>query len=98
VQEFGLSQEAVEAARAGGDADFLTETQRALVRFVRRAAENPNQVNQEDIKALHDVGLDNSAIMEALSIASLSAWTNTLAMAMKLTEDLEDFGVRDKYF
>lgn len=98
VQELGLTKEEVEAARSGRQVDSLTEQERALVRFARRVAESPRQINRDDIAALHGVGLDNATIVEALSICMMSAWTNTLADTLKFDEDLEEFGMRQQYF
>ena len=44
------------------------------------------------------MGLGNGEIVEALSIVMLSAFTNTMAMTLKLDEDLERFGMREGYF
>jgi hypothetical protein len=36
--------------------------------------------------------------MEALSIAALTALTNTISDALKLADDLEEFGLDKSYF
>lgn len=98
VKELGLSQAEVAAARAGEDVAALTEQQRVLVRFARRVAERPRQIDAEDIVALRAIGLDDAAIVEAVSVCMMSAWTNTLADTFKFDEDLETFGMRAEYF
>jgi alkylhydroperoxidase family enzyme len=98
VQELGLTKEEVEAARVGEPVDSLTEQERVLVRFARRVAEAPRQINQDDIAALRRAGLDNATIVEALSICMMSAWTNTFADTLKFDEDLEAFRMRQEYF
>jgi alkylhydroperoxidase family enzyme len=98
VQELGLTKEEVEAARIGQDVDVLTEREKALVRFARRVAEAPRQINEDDISTLRDVGLDDATIVEALSICLMSAWTNTFADTLKFDADLEAFGMLEEYF
>jgi len=98
VQELGLTKAEVEAARVGQDADALTEQQKVLVQFARRVAERPRQIEQNDIAALRRAGLDDGAIVEALSVCMMSAWTNTFADALKFDQDLEKFGMRQEYF
>ena len=98
VQELGLTKEEVEAARVGEDVDALTEQQKVLIRFARRVAERPRQINEDDITALRGAGLDNATIVEALSVCMMSAWTNTLADTLRFDEDLEGFGMRKEYF
>lgn len=97
VKELGLTKEEVEAARVGGDIEALTEQQKVLVRFARRVAERPRQINEDDIAALRGVGLDDATIVEALSVCLMSAWTNTLSDTFKFDLDLEAFGIQD-YF
>lgn len=88
----------VEATRAGQDVPGLTEQQKALIRFARRVAERPRQIDEGDIGALRAVGLDDATIVEALSVCMASAWTNTLSDTLKFDRDLEDFGMREGYF
>jgi alkylhydroperoxidase family enzyme len=98
VKEFGMTQDEVERARRGEAVEGLTEQQHALIRFARRVAERPRQVSEEDIAALYAVGLDDAAIVEALSICMMSAWTNTLADTLKLDQDLEALNMQEGYF
>jgi alkylhydroperoxidase family enzyme len=98
VKEHGLSEDEVVAARAGAEPDALTERERALIRFARRVAERPRQIDAADIAALRTVGLDDAAIVEALSVCMMSAWTNTLADTLKFDLDLEELGMRQNYF
>ena len=50
-----------------------------------------------DIRGLKEQGLDNSEIVEALSVVMLSALTNTFASTFKIEEDVEP-AVREEYF
>jgi len=98
VQELGLTKEEVQAARIGKEVESLTEQQKELIGFARRVAERPRQINGDDITVLRGVGLDDATIVEALSVCMMSAWTNTFADVLKFDEDLEEFGMREKYF
>lgn len=68
VKEHGLSEDEVVAARAGEEPDALTERERTLIRFARRVAERPRQIEAADIAALRAAGLNDAAIVEALSV------------------------------
>jgi alkylhydroperoxidase family enzyme len=98
VKELGLSQDEVERARAGEDVAALTEQQQVLIRFVRRLAERPRQINPDDVAALRAQGLDDATIVEAMSVCMMAAVTNTFADALKFDEDLERLGMRQGYF
>jgi hypothetical protein len=45
-------------------------------------------VTPEDIAALQDAGWSDDEIVEALIMASHSAWTTTVAQALHLEDDL----------
>jgi alkylhydroperoxidase family enzyme len=98
VKELGLSQDEVERARAGEDVAALTEQQQVLIRFVRRLAERPRQINPDDVAALRAQGLDDATIVEGMSVCMMAAVTNTFADALKFDEDLERLGMRQGYF
>jgi len=98
VKEFGLDRETVKVLRGGAGGHGLTDQEETLVRFARKVAANPRSAAPADIEALRAVGLGNGEIVEALSIVMLSAFTNTMAMTLKLDEDLERFGMREGYF
>ncbi len=97
VEELGFSREGVQAARAGKYMPGLPEQQRTLVRFARRVAESPRQVDESDIERLRAVGLDDATIVEVLSVCMVSAFTNTLTDALKLDTDLDALGL-EGYF
>ena len=98
VKEFGLDEETVKRARAGGDVPGLSGKERALVLFARKVTEDPRQVDASDIDALRAAGVDTAEIVEALSMVMCAAFTNTLALTLKFEEDLEAFGMRREYF
>jgi len=80
--------------RSGADIPGLTEGERALVVFVRKATADPHKMMPADIDRLRAVGWDEPAIVEALSMAMLAGFTNTLSIAMHLDWDLERFGMK----
>jgi len=88
VNEFGYDQDAVRQMRSGGQNDGWTAAETALVRVVRVAASEPRSVTPEDIAALRDAGWSDDEIVEALIMASHSAWTTTVAQALHLEDDL----------
>lgn len=78
--------------RSGELTGGLTEAELALVRYVRKVAAGPSKVEQADVDELIRHGWDSAAIVEALSTALLSAFTNTLAQSMHFEEDLKPMG------
>lgn len=98
VKEFGLDEETVKLIRSGQRVPDLSDRDQALIRFVRKAARDPRSMAESDIRALKAEGFDPAEIVEALSTALLSAFTNTLALTLKFEDDLEPFGMRSEYF
>lgn len=98
VKEFGLDEATVKLIRSGQDVPQLTDRDRALIRFVRKVARDPRSITESDIGALKAEGVASAEIVEALSMALLSAFTNTLALTLKFEDDLERFGMRNDYF
>ncbi len=92
-----MDQEAVKLLREGKEAPGADEKQLALIRFGRKVAADPAQITEQDIRELQELGLDNSEIVEALSVVMLSALTNTFASTFKIEEDVEP-EVRREYF
>jgi uncharacterized peroxidase-related enzyme len=88
VNEFGYDQEAVRQMRSGGESDGWTAAETALVRVIRTAASAPQSVTQEDIDGLRAAGWSDDEIVEGLIMASHSAWTTTVAQALRLEDDL----------
>ncbi len=92
-----MDQEAVKLLREGKEAPGADKKQLALIRFGRKVAADPAQITEQDIRELQELGLDNSEIVEALSVVMLSALTNTFANTFKIVEDVEP-AVRQEYF
>lgn len=79
--------------RGGEDVAWMTGAELALVTYVRKVTADPTSVEPADIQILRDHGWDNAEIVEALSMALLAAFTNTLAMAMRFDEDIAPLGL-----
>ena len=92
-----MDQEDVRLLREGKEAPGADEKLLALIRFGRKVAADPAQITDQDIRELKEHGLDNSEIVEALSVVMLSALTNTFASAFNIEEDVES-AVRREYF
>ncbi len=92
-----MDQEAVRLLREGKEAPGVDKKQLALIRFGRKVATDPAQITDEDIRGLKEHGLEDSEIVEALSVVMLSALTNTFASALNIEEDVEP-AVRREYF
>ncbi len=92
-----MDQEAVKLLREGKEAPGADKKQLALIRFGRKVAADPTQITDRDIRGLKEQGLDNSEIVEALSVVMLSALTNTFASTFMIVEDVEP-AVRKEYF
>ncbi len=74
--------------RSGDTHHALPEGEHALVRYVRKVVGDPASITAADITELKGHGWDNAEIVEALAMACLSGFTNTLALAMKFEDDL----------
>lgn len=98
VKELGLTREQVIRARAGEDVPELTDLQRLLVRFARRVAKNPREINEKDIEELRARGLGDQEIVEVIAICCFSAFTNTFTDTLKMAEDLEMMGLEEEFF
>ncbi len=88
VSEFGYDQDQVRAMRSGEGTAGWTPAELELVRVVRAAAADPDSVTPEDIAALHEAGWSDAEIVEGLVMASHAGWTNTIAQALHLEDDL----------
>jgi uncharacterized peroxidase-related enzyme len=88
VNEFGYDQDQVRAMRGGEGTEGWSAAELELVRVVRAAAADPQSVTEQDIAALREVGWLDSEIVEGLVLASHAGWTNTVAQALHLEDDL----------
>jgi len=97
VKEFDMEPETVKALREGREVPGADPKELALIRFTRKIAEDATQMEAQDFQDLKDCGLDESAIIEVLSVVALSALTNAFASALKLEQDIDPAALKD-YF
>lgn len=94
VQEFGLEQETVRAMREGTATPADLEPRYlVLIDFVRKVAREPNDISETDIDELYERSWTNAEIVEALSIAAFSAFTNTIAKSLHFERDINELGM-----
>jgi uncharacterized peroxidase-related enzyme len=98
VHTFGYTQEQVEQMRTGSEADGLDERERALVVLAKRVADDDHQVAEADIAAVREHGWDDDDIVEAITAAAQSMWTNTIAQSLHLEDDVTPENGFDDYF
>lgn len=88
AKEFSFSEDALEKIQAGEPGAHLSEAEFALMSFVRKVAADPASTTREDVEAARVAGWSNAAIVEAVSIAMLTAFANTFSQSMHLADDL----------
>ena len=98
VSNFGYSPDLVVKMRRGEPVDDLDERERTLVLLVRKAANDAEDVTAEDVQRARGEGWDDDEIVEALSAASQSFFTNTFAQAMHIEDDVTEENGFDGYF
>lgn len=98
VQEFGFNQEQVAAMREPGEGGApLTEAERSALGYVRKISREPYRTADTDIRALLDHGYSPADIVEMTTVAAVAGFTTTVASAMHLEDDLQEFGM-EGYF
>jgi uncharacterized peroxidase-related enzyme len=90
VKELGFARSDVERLRDGELVEQLNDAELALVAFMRKLCQEPYKTVDADIQNLRVNGWSDPEIVEALTINMISAFTNTMAMALHLEDDVED--------
>jgi len=98
VQTFGYDQDQVERMRTGAEAEGLDEAERALVLLAKTVADDSQAVTVEDIATARDHGWGDDEIVEAITAAAQSMWTNTVAQSLHLEDDVTPENGFDGYF
>ena len=98
VHTFGYEREQVERMRSGAETDGLPERERALVLMARTVADDAQQVTALEIAAVRDQGWGDDEIVEAITAAAQSMWTNTIAQSLHLEDDVTPENGFDDYF
>jgi uncharacterized peroxidase-related enzyme len=90
VKELGFTRSDVERLRDGEPIEQLGDAELALVAFMRKLCHEPHKTVDADIRNLRMNGWSDAEIVEALTINMISAFTNTMAMALHLEDDVDD--------
>jgi uncharacterized peroxidase-related enzyme len=98
VHTFGYAREEVERMRLGEGVERLDESERVLVILAKKVANDSERVTKEDIDAVRSHGWSDDEIVEALTAASQSYWTNTIAQSLHLEDDVTAENGFDDYF
>lgn len=77
-------RDAVEALREGR-LEPLNDRERALVLYGRRLTTSPQQMNQDDVETLRDVGLDDRAILDLAQCISYFNYVNRIVLGLGVT-------------
>ena len=88
VNEFGYDESQVKAMRSGESTEAWTPAELALIEVVRLAASDPAAVTARQLADLRSAGWNDGQIVEALVMACHAGWTNTVAQALRLEDDL----------
>lgn len=98
VHEFGFGQDQVVALREPGrSAEFLTVAEQSAVDYVRKISREPYRTVSADVHALREHGYSSAEILEMTVVAAVAGFTTTVASAMHLEDDLNQFGM-EGYF
>jgi uncharacterized peroxidase-related enzyme len=90
VKEFGFAPSDVERLRDGEPIEGLGDPDLALIAFIRKLCREPHKTVDADIDTLRANGWSEHEIVEALTVNMISAFTNTMAMALHLEDDIRD--------
>jgi uncharacterized peroxidase-related enzyme len=69
----------------------LSAREAVLAEVAEKLARRPHTISDSDFERLKDIGLDESAAVEALEIAAFFAYANRLAIALSVVPDREFF-------
>lgn len=98
VQEFGFDRDEVVALRDGNQAtDAVTPAEQAAIDFVRKVSTEPHKTMPDDVRKLADHGYSEADVLEITTVAAVAGFTTTIASALHLEDDLEQFEMHD-YF
>jgi uncharacterized peroxidase-related enzyme len=98
VHAFGYSRDQVEQMRTGAETEGLDPDERALVVLAKKVADDSQPVTDDDIAAARRHGWSDDEILEAITAAAQSMWTNTIAQSLHLEDDVTPENGFDEYF
>lgn len=85
----GVSDDRVAAAVVRGDDEGLDDAERALARWARRVARDPNGTEQADVQELRDAGFDDPQIFAVTVFVALRLAFSTVNDALGSLPDRE---------
>ena len=77
----GVNKESLEAIKDDPGKAPLEDNERAMLKFVAKALKTPDAIVQSDVEALHDVGWEDSDILDALAHGAFMKGHSTLMKA-----------------
>ncbi len=77
----GADEQALEAIKDDQDRAPLEDNERAMLKFVSKAIKTPGAIVQSDVEALHDVGWEDSDILDAVAHGAFMIGHSTLMTA-----------------
>ena len=63
----------------------LTDREKALLLYARKLTSTPQQMNEDDVKALRDVGLDDRAILDLAQCIGYFNYVNRIVLGLGVT-------------
>jgi len=77
-----LDKELVESLKRDWRTAKLDEQDHAMLAYVEKLTKNPVSIWRDDMEALHQVGFDDTAILQVTLIASFFNYINRVADAL----------------
>jgi len=87
INMFGMTQEKLTAVSKDPTTAPLNDKNKALLLFALKSVKNPHAVNQEDIKALKELGVSEKEMFDIVHAASVMFVVNTLFDTFKIVKD-----------
>jgi hypothetical protein len=77
----GANEHALEAIKDDPDEAPLEDNERAMLKFVSKAVKTPEAVVQSDVEALHNIGWEDSDILDAVAHGAFMRGHSTMMKA-----------------
>jgi uncharacterized peroxidase-related enzyme len=82
-----LAEELARACIAEEEGDARTDRERAMCAYARRLTLTPGEVDQSDVSALREAGLDDGEILDLNQIVSCFAYVNRSVLGLGVPID-----------
>ena len=87
INMFGMTPEAVQQLKDEPDSAPLNDQEKLLLLFVLKAVNHAHEINASDMQALHDIGLSDKEIFEAVNIGATMRAANIIFDTFKVDPD-----------